>query len=260
MKYNFTFSLALFLCFSITLLAQDKEYMITGSVKKYPSGAMAYLQYKGLTGIVKDSVSIVGGNFAFKGKIDEPRPASISIHEPNKKTTAQNHVNFFLEPGNLMVAGKQMLYNAIITGSPATSDKKDFDKLMAGQRFTQPGKVTVTQTTRVVAVPAGSMPPSGTMSQGRGGPASGTLVSQRTINDINDLPYEVQSAIREMNEQGKEKAVQFIKDHPNSFVSMYALNSLWVAKRITYLEYVSISNALAQALMQSNEGKVMFVQ
>ena len=84
MKYNFTFSLALFLCFSITLLAQDKDYHITALIKKYPSNAMAYLRYMGPKGEILDSATINNGSFTFKGKIDEPRPAHIVIRELGK--------------------------------------------------------------------------------------------------------------------------------------------------------------------------------
>jgi len=258
MKYNFTFSILLLVCFSATLLAQDKEYTITASVKKYPSGAMAYLQYKGVNGNVKDSVAIEDGKFSFTGKIDEPRPAGIIIREPNKKATTQHMTGFFIEPGNLIITGKSMLFNANITGSPATLEKKEFDKLLAGQQFPQTDRVAVTQTTRVVAVPAGSMPPSGTMSAGRGRPTSGTVVSQRTITDINELPFEMQSSIRAIRAEGKGKVMEFIKEHHNSFVSMYALNSLWNAKRITFIEYVSLTEILGQNLKQSNGGKLMF--
>ncbi len=169
MKYNFTFSILLLVCFSITLLAQDKDYTITASVKKYPSSAMAYLQYKGVNGEVKDSVAIEDGNFIFKGKIDEPRPASIVIREPGKKATSQHIAKFYIESGELTIMGKSMLFSASITGSPATMDKKELDKLLGSENFAQPEKVAVTQTTQMVAVPAGSMPPSA-ISQGRGRP------------------------------------------------------------------------------------------
>lgn len=241
-------------------MGQDKDYMITATVKKYPSNAMAYLQYRGLNGEVKDSVAIEDGNFAFKGRIDEPRPVSIVIREPGKKATSQHIAKFYIEPGELTIVGKSMLFNASITGSPATLDKKELDKLLGSANFAQPEKVAVEQVTQIVAVPAGSRPPSA-ISQGRGRPMpGGTVVSRRTITDINELPYEMQSAIKAMREEAKDKVLKFIKDHPNSFVSMYTLNSLWVAQRITYMEYLSLMNILGPNLMQSNEGKVMFAR
>lgn len=262
MKYNFTFSLALLLCLSITLLAQDKDYTITVSVKKYPSDAMAYLQYKGPNGEVKDSVKIQDGTFTFSGKIDEPRPASIMLREPGKKVTAQHVIAFYIEPGNIGVNSKLMLSTAVVTGSPASLDKKELDKLLVNKNFSDPEKVAVRTTTRVVAVPAGSAPPtSGPVGVGRGSrPVGGTVVGTRTITDINELPHEMQTAIRGMQEEAKGKVLQFIKDHPNSFVSMYTLNSLWGAKRLNYAEYISLVNILGPNLMQSNEAKVMFAR
>ena len=261
MKYNFTFCLALFLCFSFQLRAQDKDYSIVGSVKKYPSDAMAYLQYKGIKGEVKDSVAITDGNFTFKGKLDEPRPASIVIKEPGRKTAAQNILKFFIEPGEIVVSTKLMLSTAEISGSPSSLDNKDLNKLLTNQNFAQTEKVAVTQTTRVVSVPAGSMPPSTPVGVGRGTrPVGGTVVDRRVITDISELPYELQARILGMREEAKAKVLQFIKEHPNSFVSMYTLNSLWTVKRITYLEYIALVNILGPNLMASNEGKVMFAK
>lgn len=162
----------------------------------------------------------------------------------------------YIEPGDLEIKGN-MLFNATITGSPATIDKKALDKLLVGNNFREPTKVLVR--TEVVALPAGSMPPS-SISQGRPRPTGGTVVSRRTITDMNELPYEIQSKIKAMQEESKGKVLKFIKDHPESFVSMYTVNSLWSAKRITYLEYISLINGLSPVLRQSNEGKVMFAR
>lgn len=256
MKYNFTFSLALLLCFSITLLAQDKDYHITASIKKYPSNAMAYLRFMGPKGEVLDSATINDGSFTFKGKIDEPRPAHIVIRELGKKYASQHVAAFYIEPGDLEIEGN-MLFNATITGSPATIDKKALDKLLVGNNLSEPTKVLVR--TEVVAVPAGSIP-QGSISQGRSRPAGGTVVSRRTITDMNELPFEVQSKIKAMQEESKGKVLKFIKEHPESFVSMYTVNSLWGAKRISYLEYISLINGLSPILRESNEGKVMFAK
>ncbi len=256
MKYNFTFSILLLVCFSASLLAQDKDYTITATVKKYPSKGMAYLQYQGLNSKIIDSVVIENGSFTFKGKIDEPRPASIVIREPGDKPASQHAIKFYIEPGDIGMNSKSMLSTASIKGSPASIDRKEMDKLLASDNFAQPEKVNVIQTTQMVAVPAGSMPPR-TLSQGRPMQA-GSVPTRRTITDINELPYEMQSAIRAMRDEAKGKVLQFIEDHPNSFVSMYSLNSLWEAKRLTYAEYIPLLNGLSQDLMKSNQGRVMF--
>ncbi|WP_276345878.1 DUF4369 domain-containing protein [Daejeonella sp. JGW-45] len=258
MKYNFTFTILLLICFSATLLAQDKDYTISASVKKHPSKGMAYLQYEGLNGKIVDSVAIEGGSFTFKGKVDEPRPASIVIKEPGGKVAAQHMIKFYIEPLDIAINSKMMLSTADIMGSPASADRKKMDKLLLGDNFAQPEKVQVVQTTQIVAVPAGSMPPRA-ISQSRGRPMpSGQVINRRVITDINELPYEMQSAIRAMRDEAKGKVLQFIKDHPDSFVSMYTLNSLWEAKRLTYAEYIPLLNGLSENLVRSNQGKVMF--
>lgn len=258
MKYNFTFCILLLVCFSATLLAQDKDYTITTTVKKYPSKAMAYLQYEGPSGKVTDSVAIENGSITFKGKIDEPRPASISLKEPGGKAATQHVIKFYIEPQDIVIKSRMMLSTADISGSSASIERKEMDRLLTGDNFAQPEKVNVTQMSQMVAVPAGSVPPRA-ISQARGRPMpSGQVVSRRTITDINELPYEVQSAIRAMRDDAKGKVMQFIKDHPDSFVSMYTLNSLWEAKRLTYAEYIPLLNGLSENLMRSNQGKVMF--
>lgn len=258
MKYGITLTVTLLICCSISLRASAQNYIVKVAVKKYPSNAVAFLQYKGLGGEVKDSVAVGDGNFSFTGTIDEPRPASIILKEPGKKATSQHVVKFYIQSGEVEINSKSMLFNHTITGSPETLIQKQLDKLTAVNNFTEPDKVRVMQTSQVVAVPAGSMPPR-QISMGRGRPVPvGTTVSKRIITDINELPYEVQNAIKAMREESRAKVMDFIAANPKSFVSLNALHNLWELQRINYAERITLANSLDRSIMESNQGKAFF--
>jgi hypothetical protein len=82
-------------------------------------------------------------------------------------------------------------------------------------------------------------------------------VTRRVISDVNELPYELQSKIAAIQEDAKNKILQFIKEHSNSFVSLYTLHSLWMVKKINYADYQSAINALSLELVNSNQGESM---
>lgn len=256
MKYLFTITILFY--FYADLTAQDMDFSITGSVKKYSPEAMAYLQYKGLNGEIRDSVALGNGIFIFKGKIDEPRPAAIVIKEPGKKASTQQFIKFYIEPGNLNFTAKSLIMNAVITGSPATDEMIQLNKLAGAGALASPEQVSVRTETRVVAVPAGQLPPSSISMSGRGLPPGSVVTSRKTITNISELPYEVQSVIAAMREESKAKVIQFIKDHPKSFVSMNTVQSLLQTKRINIGEYLSLLNVLNPELLESNQGKMMF--
>ncbi len=216
---------------------------------------MAYLQYMGFKGSVTDSVAMENGSFSFSGKIDEPRPASIVIRERGKKGTLQDIVQFFIEPGTLIFTSKSIFSNAVITGSPETTDKIKLDKLIKSSGYSANENVSAKTETRIITVPAGQSPPS--MPPSGNSRMPGTLVSKRTITDINELPFGMQTAIRAMREEATAKVVQFIIDHPKSFVSIYTIEELRAAKKITYLEYLSLMKGLDPSLVLSNYGKLM---
>lgn len=256
MKFKFALGLFMLASSLISLKAQEKEYMIRGTVKKSQNPTMAYLQYRGLGGEVKDSVEVKDGTFSFNGKVDEPRPASILLRQSGKKASAQDLLKFYIEPGELTVQAKSLLMNAEITGSSTIKDQKELDRLLEATQYEQP--VRVVQETRMVAVPAGSPRPSGMGSPvGRSPGASTGALTRRVITDVNDLPYELQSRIAAVQENAKNKILQFIHEHPDSFVSLYTLHSLSTAKKISYAEYQPAINALSPALVDSNQGKSM---
>jgi hypothetical protein len=252
MKHYFIFLIALFL--SLSIFAQDKNYTITVSARKYSAPYIAYLQYKGKNGEVKDSVAVKDGTFTFSGMIDEPRPALIVLKEPGKKISLQDGLEFYIEPANIAVTARSAFSNADITGSPSTKDKIELSRILAAaNRLDAP---RVTEVSQVVVVPAGQGPPISGV--GHPPPTPGPGVTKRVITDMNELPYEVRSAIENMRDEAKYKVLDFIKDHPASFVSMYTLNSLWQTKKINYNEYIDLLNILDKRLLQSNEGKRMF--
>jgi hypothetical protein len=255
---KFLITIYLFFCSSLGLLAQDKEFTIKGSIKKYPSRSMAFLFYKSSTGRLVDSAEIVKGSFTFRGKIDEPRPAGIALRKPGETISIQHYTSFYIEPGELTFTSRSDLSTASITGSPASFELQELDNLGVNVILRRPDSVSVTRTTKSVALPSGAGSPVGAV-QGTSRPViGGTSPMIRVITEVNELPLETQSIIRKWEEEAKDKVLQFIKDHPRSFVSLYTLYKLWVFKKISSEEYHNMLTVLDASLLQSNEGKVMF--
>ncbi len=243
--------LTFILLFTFSLSAQ--EYTITVSARKYSEPYMAYLQYKGPNGEFIDSAEVKNGMLTFKGKIDEPRPASIVFKVPGKKVPAQDKLKFFIEPGNLTVDARSVFANASVTGSVSTKEFEAIDKLLLKDPA-EPQPVMVER--RIVAVPAGQAPPRiATTSRS---PVRASAVPKRPAEDPSAPPYDLLAVVGGIGEDSKAKVLEYVNTHPGSFVSGYVLYALWKALKLNYADYSVLVNSLDPAVRTSNEGKVMF--
>lgn len=248
--------LVYYLGFSTSSIAQDKEFVIDVTIKKFPPNSMAYLQYTGNHGVllrVLDSVSIGTGNFSFKGKLDEPRPASIVIRRTGKPNLEQHAIHFYLESGNTVFTSKSMIIHSSIEGSPTTDDQILLNKILGNGRSSSENMVI---TTRQVSVPAGQVP-SAMARSGRVMPGTVVTSAGRTPVREEDLPVELRDAIAKRRAEFKANQIQYIRAHPKSFVSLYVIDSLWTANAINYPEFKVLLDGLDSSLIRSNQGKLM---
>lgn len=113
---------------SLTVSAQ-KSFTINGDVKGTSPGDKIYLVYLDGSG-TRDSTTVSGGSFNFKGSLKEPLKAGLYL---NKWRATQgevlNGLTFYLEPATIGVTGPGTLREAVISGSPINDEDKTLKTL-----------------------------------------------------------------------------------------------------------------------------------
>ena len=118
-----------FLSSSIAINAQQQPFVITGKITTPEAKDKVFLQYYYNAKSVKDSSIITDGTFEFKGNIDNPLKAKISIPSLGKSGST---VDFFIEPNQTIAFNASgMLKNATIDGGPVQNDYKLLKEMTA---------------------------------------------------------------------------------------------------------------------------------
>src|SRR4051812_9312388 len=108
-------------------IAQTNAYSITGNLSKVKTGRI-YLTVYTDSDAKKDSVELANGKFKFKGTIDKPSFAVLSL-----KDRKQDNLRFYVEPVSMTISGTgDSLKKLNIKGSPFNTDDK------ALEQFTKP--------------------------------------------------------------------------------------------------------------------------
>ncbi|MGB4844048.1 MAG: TlpA disulfide reductase family protein [Ferruginibacter sp.] len=113
--------LSLFVLAACTVNAQtnDSAYSIFGKFEKVKKGKI-YLTVYGENGAVKDSTEIKKGFFTFKGFVQKPSTAFLTM--PDHKN---DNLRFFVEPVKMTISGKgDKLNDLVIAGSVLNTDNK----------------------------------------------------------------------------------------------------------------------------------------
>ncbi|MCD7971072.1 MAG: AhpC/TSA family protein [Candidatus Azobacteroides sp.] len=130
MKYRFVFILIItgIFPFSATY-SQEKNFIIRGKIENLHLPAKAYLSYSYENEYFLDSCEIKNGKFAFHGKIDYPLPAKIMLdHEDRQKQHGKDVMNFYMEPGEMVIRGKEFIKTASVSGSKTQELDMAFQK------------------------------------------------------------------------------------------------------------------------------------
>ena len=116
---------------TLTSQAQQgkKNFTIEGTVKDMPAPPeMVYLSYDTLVHRPDDSARVRDGKYRFEGRVDEPTRVKIRRYffdadgQRIPPTTTADAVDLFAEPGVLQVVSTGTMQQAVVTGSPATTD------------------------------------------------------------------------------------------------------------------------------------------
>jgi thiol-disulfide isomerase/thioredoxin len=110
---------------AIGTMAQTAKnaYTISGNFSKLKTGRL-YLTVYGDADSKKDSVQLVNGKFSFKGTVDKPSFAVLTL-----KDHKQDNLRFYVEPVSMTISGTgDSLKHLTIQGSPFNTDDKALDQ------------------------------------------------------------------------------------------------------------------------------------
>jgi len=112
------------------------EFTLHGDVSKSKEKiTKVFLGYEQNGQFIEDSTKVVNGRFYFKGAVNEPSYASLSIDSGNATEHNRIFVQLFIEPGAIKVSCNGSFSNMVITGSKSNIDlekwlkaRKPFDR------------------------------------------------------------------------------------------------------------------------------------
>ncbi|MDQ6761792.1 MAG: AhpC/TSA family protein [Bacteroidota bacterium] len=116
---TFLFLILPFFCQSV--LAQDSSFSINGNLEKIKKGTIFLNIYEG-DKTIKDSATISGGKFSFKGYVGEPSFATLTM--PVKRN---DFFTFYIAPGSINILGRG---DSLKLLSVKGSDINDDDRLL----------------------------------------------------------------------------------------------------------------------------------
>jgi len=196
-----TLPLALGLLAPTLSLAQSGAYTVQGQLnKKLPTGK-AYILTPGPTGFQLDSAAVNKGRFTFKNTVAAPVKAQLLVARPGHpfsltRPTNYKPITLFLEPGTVRVLSPDSLAHATISGTPLNVDQQQLKQL------------TQLTTARMDAA----------------------LAEWRAASPEKRKDKTFEASIDKRNDEAeaanKVLLKQFIQSHPNSLVSLYALEDL----------------------------------
>ena len=224
------FLLAAFLLPSL-LFAQGltESFILNGQVGILNPPARAYLFYQLGANKVVDSAGIVNGNFSLTGQLIEPARAVLVIDylgqgvaKLNPKSDA---VTFFLEKGTITISTKDSVRNATVAGSPTTLDHYALTTQLKG---IQDEAIKLNNEMR-----------------------------EATKTQQSSPQYQAEINIRSKSLQDRQENVlrTFVKAHPNSYISLLAINSL--GEHVDPSDLEALYNSLSQSLRDKESGKVL---
>lgn len=119
-----TWCLAALLINFCNVKAQDINYTIKGNVGQYSAPAKAYLMYQIGQANHTDSTTISKGSFSFTGSSDHPQTATLTISSTGQGVFSADigFMSLYLENGQITVSSPDSLKNARISGGLLNRD------------------------------------------------------------------------------------------------------------------------------------------
>lgn len=210
------------------LFAQDSKFIIKGNIGTISTPAKVYLQYRKDKKTVVDSVELKDGKFKFTGDIGTVPASGYLMY--NAKGTGMNsssdYKSIYVEAGTLNVTTADLLANAKIDGPKSNQENVLYQAALKPVY-------------------------DGYDALGAKEKAAGA--------EAKTPEFMKQAKLSEKALDQKEKVInkQFIKDHPDSYISLAALQSY--AYSADYVDIAPLFEALAPTIKASPNG-VLFAE
>jgi len=119
----------------VTAWAQSNTFTVKAKVGVENAPAKAYLNYRADGKNIIDSAVVTNGSFQFTGSISEPAQAEILLDHKGTglKNLGRNAdvLMMYLEKGNIMIAAKDSVKKAVITGSAINTEYAKYMAFLA---------------------------------------------------------------------------------------------------------------------------------
>ncbi|GAA4805014.1 TlpA disulfide reductase family protein [Olivibacter ginsenosidimutans] len=220
---NIIFSALLALPF---LANAQQAYTVKGKVGNLSAPATAYLSYRQEGGNQLDSTKIINGSFTFSGSVEDPTNAVVVIAhkgEPVMQLEDPDMLPIFLEKGEITVQSADSLHNGILGGTPLNKDQAALNTAMNAIKD---------ESAAVMA-----------MYYGASDEQRSTEAFQKDFQQRYEALQDKQEGI----------VAKFIKENPNSLVSMYTLRSSVDPNR-NYEEAQALYSGLSKEVQTSKIG------
>lgn len=206
-----------FISFSVNSQTIGGPFFIKGKIGLYNSPAKIYLQYMDNTKLMTETSELKNGVFSFSGQINAPVNGRIILAPNGESVNEQSNTQYILpivlSAENIQIESPDNLLNAVITGSSIDMEKNEM------LNMTSP---IINQIERLMEEFA-------------------QQDSDRQQNE--EYVKSVQSRYMSLMEQINNKYIEFIKSHPNSYLSLMILQELEPA-----LENANITDDLLKGL------------
>lgn len=179
------------------LMAQTANYTLTGKVGQLSAPAKAYLIYRSAGKVVTDSMAVDNGTFKFMGTATDPIRAQLVLDHKGEGLTKLGRdadvVVVYLEKGDISLAAKDSVKNAVFTGSKLNDENKAYKTLTAA-----PDKDIAMLNAEYLSAPD---------------------------NKKNDQDFKdgLQARYNKIMETKQALQQQFIKQYPDSYISLLIL-------------------------------------
>lgn len=202
-------SLFFYLLTCCTPKAPGDSYLIKGKILGKKSGMLKLSYSPSEHNVVTDSAKIINGNFEFKGKLSSPVMAYI-MGEFARGMDNPNFASIFIEPVPMTLELTQHDFkNLTLTGSSTQNDYRSLlesQKSFSGQIDRLSKMLQITSTDYYKAKEASK--------------------SGRELSLLKEREDALAKQLAPLQEQRKKSEIVFIKSHPDSYYSAYALNGL----------------------------------
>lgn len=115
--------------------AQNEAFKINGKIANAGPKAKVYLTYRAAGSTVKDSALVNHGAFSFQGAVASPLAAKLSFDHSgtgiSPGTKNPDVLTIYLDKGNVNVAAKDSIKNALVSGSNINTEYQKYQKFIA---------------------------------------------------------------------------------------------------------------------------------